>query len=97
MPDTKTNQELAITLLHRLVHLEVEHAAMQAVLNNSLDCKTNRLLDWRPLVEKARAETEQSLPLLQYSDIEQQLLSSTPECPRALPLLIELVRRQGSK
>jgi hypothetical protein len=90
MSDTKTNQELALALLHKLVDLETERLAMEAVLNSCRDIDTRQLLNWRPAVEKCRYQIAQDNPVTKYSDIEHALSVATPESPEALSLLLEV-------
>jgi hypothetical protein len=91
----KTNQELVLQLLHKLIDLQVELAAMTSVLKSSLiqEQQTGKQIDWQKAVAHHRDSIRSSNPVALYSDIERRLLSSNLESPEAILLMIELANR----
>jgi hypothetical protein len=88
----KTNRELALDLLQRLIALETERNSMAWILQFARDPQTQQPLDWRALVRKdfSEGETTQDSVLERYAQLRESLIATQSDCPNALPLLLSV-------
>jgi hypothetical protein len=88
----KTNRELAIDLLTRLIDLECERNAMAAILATVTVGPDHRPLDWKSSVQGHchQGEIVRDAIEYRYAAIKESLRSSSPDCPDALSLLLKV-------
>jgi hypothetical protein len=88
----KTNRELAIDLLNRLIDLECERNAMAAILKTVTVGPDHRPIDWKSDVQSLCNVNRTIRDAIdhRYAEIKESLRSSSPDCPDALSLLLRV-------
>lgn len=81
-----TAKEMALNLLHNFIELQLENAALKAVLSNLL--VDGKFLDWEPMVQQVMADKIVRDDLYaRYAGIEKSILDSIDDHAVALALL----------
>ena len=87
-----TNRELALTLLKRLIDLEVERIAMVNLLKFARVPDTGLPLDWRREVRATREQISQDVEFAKYAALRQSILDATPEDSTVFSLLESVLK-----
>ena len=88
----KTNRDLALDLLDRLIDLECERNAMAAILNTVTVGPERQPLIWKSDIQNHCEDNQPVRDAIayRYAAIKESLRSSTPDCPNALSLLLKV-------